>query len=105
MRWLVEAALLLSLSSFAACFILPRHMSRDVRPGVELWAGPGKNVFGSKSGGGQGGAFGRYGRDDRRRRRKAPQAEPSKDPNKRVAMLSKKLNSIVEVRQPCHAHD
>jgi hypothetical protein len=31
------------------------------------------------------------------RRRRSPDAEPTKDPKKRLAMLSKKLNSILEV--------
>lgn len=96
-RWLLAAGVCALSATQATAFLPLLDGSRRAGSGVALWAGPGRNVYGSKSSGGQGGAFGRYGRDDRRRNKKAPEAEASKDPKKRVANLTKKLNSILEV--------
>lgn len=56
--------------------------------------GPG---YRGESGGGGGG--GSYGGGGGRGRRSRDSAEPSKDPNKRLANLNRKLSSIIEVKK------
>ena len=79
----------------------PLYVKREGRRGGGGGGGGGNGGQygrgGGQYGGGRGGGGGSGNRGGGRRRRRAPEAEASKDPEKRLANLNRKLSSIVEV--------